>query len=226
MVCAFYFSEGFDILLFLEENKAFAQLKMRNFELKKLPYDMDGLEPHISEETVRYHYDKHHRGYVNRLNALTSDMDDMSLEGLIMKEKCGTVFNMAAQVFNHDFYWDSMSSQGGGSPKGEIDRLIQCNFGSFDEFKSQFNEAAMSHFGSGWAWLVFDPALKNLRIVTSHDAACPITEGLYPILVCDVWEHAYYIDCRNDRQKYINSWWNVVNWDFANKNVESIREFS
>lgn len=208
-----------------EDNKARALSHRKPFELKQLPYARNALEPHISEETVRYHYDKHHQGYVNRLNTLTEGFEEISLEGLIMRTHHGVLYNMAAQVWNHDFYWNSMSPSGGSKPVGEIQNLIDCHFGSFDEFKRQFNEAALAHFGSGWAWLVYDPALKNLRIVTTHDADCPINKGLHPILVCDVWEHAYYIDVRNDRQKYIDSWWQLVNWNFANKNVDEIKRF-
>jgi len=196
------------------------------FHLKSLPFGTRELEPWISEDTVITHYDKHHRGYVNKLNSLLENQGEVgSLEGIVMREKKGDIFNMAAQVYNHDFYWDSMSPRGGGRPSGEIARMIDESFGSFEEFQKQFHDLSISHFGSGWTWLTYDPSLKILKILTTHDAKTPLTKGLHPILVCDIWEHAYYLDVRNEKGKYINRWWNVVNWSFANENLSKAKSF-
>ncbi len=189
------------------------------FTLPELPYAKDALAPHISAETLEYHHGKHHAKYVATLNTLTEGTDDAnkSLEELI-KSTSGKLFNQAAQVWNHTFYWNGMSPNGGGAPTGAIADAINSTFGSFDAFKEQFNATAGGHFGSGWAWLVKDAAGK-LSIVGTHDAGNPMTDGLTPILTCDVWEHAYYVDYRNARPSYLESWWKLVNWDFANKNL-------
>jgi len=189
------------------------------FTLPELPYAKDALAPHISAETLEYHHGKHHAKYVATLNTLTEGTDDAnkSLEELI-KSTSGKLFNQAAQVWNHTFYWNGMSPTGGGAPTGAIADAINSTFGSFDAFKEQFNATAGGHFGSGWAWLVKDAAGK-LSIVGTHDAGNPMTDGLTPILTCDVWEHAYYVDYRNARPSYLESWWKLVNWDFANKNL-------
>lgn len=189
------------------------------FTLPELPYAKDALAPHISAETLEYHHGKHHAKYVATLNTLTEGTDDASksLEELI-KSTSGKLFNQAAQVWNHTFYWNGMSPTGGGAPTGAIADAINSTFGSFDAFKEQFNATAGGHFGSGWAWLVKD-ADGKLSIVGTHDAGNPMTDGLTPILTCDVWEHAYYVDYRNARPSYLESWWKLVNWDFANKNL-------
>jgi Fe-Mn family superoxide dismutase len=190
------------------------------FQLPPLPYAQDALAPHISAETLAFHYGKHHAGYVTKLNAMVAGTEDAkkSLEEII-KEK-GKPFNMAAQTWNHTFYWQSMSPRGGGAPSGEVHEAIVASFGSFDKFKEKFTEAAAGHFGSGWAWLVREPNSNKLEIVQGHDAGNPLTEGKVPIINCDVWEHSYYIDYRNDRAKYLTAWWNLVNWEFAAKNLK------
>jgi Fe-Mn family superoxide dismutase len=190
------------------------------FELPALPYDRSALAPHISEETLNYHYGKHHAGYVTKLNAAVdanADLAGKSLEDII-KTSSGGLFNNAAQVWNHTFYWHSMSPNGGGAPTGAIAAAIDASFGSFDAFKSAFSAAAGGQFGSGWAWLVKN-ADGGLEIVATSNAETPLTDaGKTPILTCDVWEHAYYVDYRNARPSYVQAWWNLVNWDFANAN--------
>lgn len=185
------------------------------FELPALPYEMDALAPHISKETLEYHYGKHHQAYVTNLNKLTegSDLANKSLEELI-KTQSGGVFNNAAQVWNHTFYWHCLSPQGGNEPQGALLDAINRDFGSFNEFKTAFTQCAATTFGSGWAWLVKDGHGK-LSIVSTSNAANPMTEGKTPLLTCDVWEHAYYIDYRNARPEYINHFWALVNWDFV-----------
>ncbi len=192
---------------------------MSTFKLPELPYARDALAPHISSETIDFHYGKHHQKYVNTLNGLVEGTDNAgkSLEELI-KSTSGKLFNQAAQVYNHTFYWNSLSPNGGGEPTGAIKEAIDKSFGSFGAFKEKFTAEAGAHFGSGWAWLVRD-ASGNLSIVGSHDAGNPMTEGHIPVLTCDVWEHAYYIDYRNARPKYLEGFWNLVNWDFANANL-------
>jgi superoxide dismutase, Fe-Mn family len=189
------------------------------FELPELPYAMDALAPHVSKETLEYHYGKHHNAYVTKLNAAVpgSEFEGKSLEDIVMTAE-GGVFNNAAQVWNHTFYWHSLSPNGGGEPTGAIKAKIEADFGSFDAFKDAFTNAAATHFGSGWAWLVLN-AEGKLEVTSTHDAGCPVREGLKPILTCDVWEHAYYVDYRNARPKYIDAWWSLVNWDFANANL-------
>jgi Fe-Mn family superoxide dismutase len=185
-----------------------------------LPYANNALAPHISEETLNFHFGKHHMGYFNKLTAAieaNESLQGKSLEDLIASTSGGT-FNNAAQVWNHSFYWNSMSPNGGGEPTGAIATAINEAFGSFDNFKTQFGAAAAGQFGSGWAWLVKDTEGK-LSITSTGNAETPLTEGLTPILTCDVWEHAYYVDYRNDRGGYVQAWWNLVNWDFANSNL-------
>ena len=188
------------------------------FSLPELPYEQNALAPHISEETLEYHHGKHHQTYVTNLNNLTqgSDLADKSLEELI-KTQTGGIFNNAAQVWNHTFYWNSLSPQGGGEPTGKIADAINQSFGSFSAFKDLFSKAAIGQFGSGWAWLVKDDK-GGLTIETTSNADCPLKTGKKSLLTCDVWEHAYYIDYRNARAKYVEAWWNLVNWDFANQN--------
>ncbi|MBK8014987.1 MAG: superoxide dismutase [Deltaproteobacteria bacterium] len=189
------------------------------FTLPQLPYAPDALAPHISAETLSFHHGKHHQAYVTKLNALTEgkDLASKSLEDLV-RTTDGGVFNQAAQVWNHTFYWNSMAPNAGGEPTGKIAAAIALDFGSFAKFKEQFSNAAAGQFGSGWAWLVKDGAGK-LSIATTSNAGNPMTEGKTPILTCDVWEHAYYIDYRNARPKYIEAWWALVNWAFAEKNL-------
>jgi len=189
-----------------------------SFELPPLPYAQDALEPHISAETLEYHYGKHHNTYVVNLNKLTEGTDNAgkSLEEII-KSASGGIFNNAAQVWNHTFYWNCLSPTGGGAPTGALAAAIDDAFGGFDAFKEKFSTSAATNFGSGWTWLVKDGAGK-LSIVNTSNAGCPITDGVTPVLTCDVWEHAYYIDYRNARPKYVEAFWNLVNWDFAAAN--------
>lgn len=190
------------------------------FQLPELPYALDALAPHISKETLEYHYGKHHRAYVNKLNELApnTEFEKMSLENIIVKAPAGPIFNNAAQVWNHTFYWHSMKPNGGGKPTGQLSTAIDQAFGSYDKFQQQFTEAGLTQFGSGWAWLVKNKEGK-LEIVKTSNAGNPLTDKKTPLLTCDVWEHAYYIDTRNDRGKYINNFWQLVNWDFAAKNL-------
>ncbi len=189
------------------------------FTLPELPYAKDALAPHLSAETLEFHHGKHHAAYVNNLNTFAKD--DPSIAGKSIEELVrtaqGKVFNNAAQVWNHTFYWNSLKPGGGGEPTGAIKEAIDKSFGSFGDFKSKFSAVASGHFGSGWAWLVKTDA--GLEVIDSHDAGCPLAQGKTPILTCDVWEHAYYIDYRNARPKYIEAWWNLVNWDHANENL-------
>jgi len=189
------------------------------FTLPELPYAKDALQPHMSKETLEYHHGKHHNAYVVKLNQLTENKPeaDKSLEELI-KTTEGPIFNNAAQIWNHTFFWHCMKPDGGGEPTGKIGDLITKSFGSYENFKKEFTAAAIGQFGSGWAWLVKDGDDK-VKITTTSNAGTPMKDGTMPILTCDVWEHAYYIDHRNDRAKFVGSFWNLVNWDFANKNV-------
>ncbi|MGF1465698.1 MAG: superoxide dismutase [Sandaracinaceae bacterium] len=189
------------------------------FNLPELPYAQDALAPHISGRILEFHYGKHHAGYVNKLNAAVekdSSLAGKTLEDIIRTAQ-GGVFNNAAQVFNHTFYWNSMSPNGGGEPTGAIADAITKSFGSFGDFKEKFSGAAAGHFGSGWAWLAKDG--DRLEIIDTHDAGTVLTMGKTPILTCDVWEHAYYLDYQNARPKYIEAWWNLVNWDHANQQL-------
>jgi Fe-Mn family superoxide dismutase len=189
------------------------------FSLPDLPYAKNALEPHISAETLEYHHGKHHQTYVDKLNGLVEGTDKagQSLEELI-RSSSGGLFNNAAQVWNHTFYWHSLSPNGGGAPSGRIAELINRDFGSFDSFVEKFNEAAVGNFGSGWTWLVQNGD-GTLAIVNTDDADTPLTGSAKPILTCDVWEHAYYVDYRNARPKYLEAFWKLVNWDFANENL-------
>lgn len=187
------------------------------FELPTLPYAMDALAPHISKETLEYHYGKHHRAYVNNLNNLVAgtEFENMTLDAIMLKAT-GGIFNNAAQIWNHTFYWHSLSPNGGGEPNGELAAAIQQAFGSFDNFKTAFTKAATTVFGSGWTWLVKNGA-GELEIVQTSNAGNPLQDGKTPLLTCDVWEHAYYIDTRNDRAKYVEHFWNLANWKFASQ---------
>mgnify|MGYP006391752947 FL=1 len=187
------------------------------FDLPPLPYEMDALEPHMSRETLEYHYGKHHQTYVTNLNNLLvgSDLEKKTLEEVI-KTSSGGIFNNAAQVWNHSFYWNCLSPKGGGEPTGKLLTAINQSFGDFKSFKEQFTKAAVTTFGSGWAWLVKSPQ-GGLEISTSN-ALTPLTSTNTALLTCDVWEHAYYIDYRNARPKYLEAFWNLVNWEFVANN--------
>ncbi len=186
------------------------------FELPALPFARDALAPHISEETLDYHYGKHHNTYVVTLNSLVegTEFASMSLEEVVMKSEA-VMFNNAAQVWNHTFYWNCLSPNGGGEATGVVGEAIVAKWGSFDAFKEAFSAACVTNFGSGWTWLVKN-ASGELEIVKTSNAACPLTDGLTPVMTCDVWEHAYYIDYRNARPQYVAAFWNLVNWDFIN----------
>ena len=176
-----------------------------SFQISPLPYDKHALEPHISAETIEYHYGKHHQAYVNKLNSLieSTEYADKDLEEIILTSS-GGVFNNAAQVWNHNFYWNSLSPDGGGNPSGVLEEAINNKFGSFVVFKKQFEDAAVSLFGSGWVWLTKDH-LGELSIEKTSNAGTPLTTDSKPLLVCDVWEHAYYVDYRNLRPQYIQA---------------------
>ena len=189
-------------------------------ELPELPYAKDALEPHISSETLDYHHDKHHAAYVNNLNNLVpgTEFEKMSLEDIVKNAPAGGIFNNAAQVWNHTFYFNGMGPDGGGNPDGAVADVIDSTFGSFDEFKEKFSKSAATNFGSGWTWLVKNAA-GGLEIVNTDDADSALKAGT-PLLTIDVWEHAYYVDKRNARPAYIESWWNLVNWDFVSANFD------
>jgi superoxide dismutase, Fe-Mn family len=189
------------------------------FELPTLPYARDALAPHISAETIDYHYGKHHNTYVEKLNGLVpgTEFEGKSLEDII-KTSSGGIFNNAAQVWNHSFYWECLSPNGGGAATGAVATAIDTAFGSFEAFKKAFSDAAVGNFGSGWTWLVKN-ADGSLAIVNTSNAETPLTDSaVTPLLTVDVWEHAYYIDYRNARPKYLEAFWALVNWDFVNKN--------
>jgi superoxide dismutase, Fe-Mn family len=191
------------------------------FKLPELPYSMDALQPHISAETLEYHHGKHHKAYVEKTNELVrgTKFEKASLEEILKTAEPGPLFNNAEQHWNHSFYWKSMGPKKGGEPKGPVADVIKKSFGSFDAFRKTFSEIAAGHFGSGWAWLVRAKD-GSYQVVATHDAGCPLRQGQTPIITCDVWEHAYYIDYRNARPKYVEAWWNLVNWDFANENIK------
>ncbi|HGG60926.1 MAG TPA: superoxide dismutase [Fe] [Gammaproteobacteria bacterium] len=187
--------------------------------LPDLPFAKDALEPHISAETLEYHHGKHHQAYVTNLNNLIkgTEFEDKSLEDIITSAE-GGIFNNAAQVWNHTFYWNCLSPNGGGEPSGALAEAINAAFGSFDEFKEKFSASAVGNFGSGWTWLVKNDD-GSVELMNTSNAGSPLTtEGKKPLLTCDVWEHAYYIDYRNMRPKYVESFWNLVNWDFVSSN--------
>ena len=189
------------------------------FTLPPLPYALDALAPHISKETLEYHYGKHHQGYVTNLNKLVAgtEFESASLEDII-KKSSGGIFNNAAQVWNHTFYWDSLSPKGGGEPTGALVAAINAKWGNVAAFKEAFSTSAAGNFGSGWTWLVKKTDGK-LDIVNTSNAGTPLTSSDKPLLTCDVWEHAYYIDYRNARPKYLENFWSLVNWEFAAKNL-------
>ncbi len=191
-----------------------------SFALPDLPYAHDALEPHMSKSTFEFHHDKHHQKYVDTLNDLIkgTDNEGKSLEDII-KSSEGKLFNQAAQVWNHTFFWNSMTPNGGGKPTGAVAEAIDRDFGSYDKFAEEFSSVAAGEFGSGWAWLVADDAGK-LSVISTHDADTPLAHGKKAIITLDVWEHAYYLDYQNKRPDYIKTFLDkLVNWDFANKNL-------
>jgi superoxide dismutase, Fe-Mn family len=191
-----------------------------SFELPELPYAQDALAPHISAETFEYHYGKHHAAYVKKLNELITDTEfaELSLDDILLKST-GGIFNNAAQHWNHSFYWNCLTPED-TKPSAELEQALIESFGSVDDFCQKFSQAAATQFGSGWAWLVKDASGK-LEIVTTSNADNPMTRGQKPLLTCDVWEHAYYIDTRNNRAEYIQNFWKIVNWDFVATNLKN-----
>lgn len=191
-----------------------------SISLPDLPYPQDGLEPHISANTLSFHYGKHHNAYVVNLNKLIAgtDLENKSLDEIVQKSE-GGIFNNAAQVWNHTFYWKSMKPKGGGEPTGKIAELINSSFGSYENFKTQFAAAGATQFGSGWAWLVKKG--EKLEIIKTANAETPLTDQtVKPLITMDVWEHAYYLDFQNARPAYIETFLsNLINWDFANSNL-------
>jgi superoxide dismutase, Fe-Mn family len=189
-------------------------------KLPELPYPKDALQPHISAETLEYHHGKHHNAYVTNLNNLIkgTKFENMSLEEIIMSSE-GGIFNNSAQVWNHTFFWNCLSPKGGGAATGKINDMINKKWGSFDKFKEEFAKAATTNFGSGWTWLIQNKA-GDVEIFNTSNAQSPMTSGHKALMTLDVWEHAYYIDYRNSRPNFINAFWNLVNWDFVNKNLE------
>ncbi len=190
------------------------------FSLPPLPFMEDALAPYISEETIGYHYGKHHQAYVNNLNKLVpgTEFEMATLEDIIRKAS-GGIFNNGAQVWNHTFYWNCLSPKGGSEPKGALAKALERAFGPYPEFREKFSQTAITTFGSGWAWLVKKKD-GSLAIESTSNAGNPLRDGHKPLLTCDVWEHAYYIDYRNARPDYVKSFWNLVNWEFVEKNLE------
>lgn len=196
------------------------------FELPPLPYAKDALEPHISARTLEFHHGKHHATYVSTLNNLTKDtpLAERSLEEVITEAhgdaSKGTIFNNAAQVWNHTFYWSCMRPNGGGGPTGEVADAINSAFGSFDKFRDEFKNACVTQFGSGWGWLVAENG--SIKVVKTANAELPMTSGQTALLTCDVWEHAYYLDFQNRRPDYVQMFLdNLVNWDFVAENLRN-----
>lgn len=189
-------------------------------ELPPLPYDRTALEPHISGETLDYHHGKHHRAYVDNANRMIAgtEFEDMPLVDIIRRSQ-GALFNNVAQVWNHTFFWNCMSPNGGGEPTGKLADAINLAFGDFATFKEEFSKTCIGTFGSGWGWLVQRPD-GSLALVSTSNANTPLTGEDTPLLTCDVWEHAYYIDYRNARPKFVEAFWNIVNWDFVASNMK------
>jgi Fe-Mn family superoxide dismutase len=190
-------------------------------KLPELPYAKDALAPYISAETLEFHYGKHHKTYVDNLNKLIpgTEFEMLTLEEIVKKAPAGGIFNNSAQIWNHTFYWNSLAPHAGGEPSAEMAAALNKSFGSFAQFKEKFSTAATTLFGSGWAWLVKN-ADGSLEIVQASNAGNPLKDGKKPLLTCDVWEHAYYIDYRNARAKYVEAFWNLVNWKFAVQNMK------
>ncbi|MET0380183.1 MAG: Fe-Mn family superoxide dismutase [Spongiibacteraceae bacterium] len=192
------------------------------FQLPALPYSQDALAPHISAETLDFHHGKHHKAYVDKLNTLVpgTEYEGKSLEDVIKAAPAGPVFNNAAQIWNHTFYWHCLSPNGGGAPTGKVGEAITQAFGSFDKFKEAFTNSAINNFGSSWTWLV-KKADGTVAIVNTSNAGTPLTDAsVVPLLTLDLWEHAYYVDYRNARPKYIEAFWSLINWEFANTNFD------
>jgi Fe-Mn family superoxide dismutase len=189
-------------------------------KLPELPYAKDALQPHISAETLEYHHGKHHNAYVTNLNNLIkgTKYENMSLEEIITSSEAG-IFNNSAQVWNHTFFWNCLSPKGGGAPTGKVSEMINKKWGSFNKFKEEFTKAATTNFGSGWTWLIQNKQ-GDVEIFNTGNAQTPMTSGHKALLTLDVWEHAYYIDYRNSRPNFINAFWNLVNWDFVNQNIQ------
>ncbi len=189
-------------------------------QLPPLPYDLDALEPHISRETMEFHHGKHHKAYVDKVNELIKGkpQEQMTLEEIV-RNSAGPMFNNAAQAWNHTFFWQCMSPEAAKAPEGKLAQAIDGSFGSLEKFKDEFSSAAIEVFGSGWTWLVTDASGK-LAIKSTQNAGTPIAEDAIPLLTCDVWEHAYYIDYRNARPEFVKAFWNVVNWQFAARNYD------
>jgi Fe-Mn family superoxide dismutase len=192
------------------------------FTLPPLPYAPDALAPHISQETLELHHGKHHQAYVTKLNELTGgERTDADLDAVILEAGPGPLFNNAAQHWNHSFYWQCMAPNGGGVATGDLHEALASAFGSFDAFVKELNDAAATHFGSGWAWLVHDGS--GLQVVSTHDADLPLKHGQKALLTIDVWEHAYYVDYRNRRPDYLSAFLgHLVNWDFVAQNLSSV----
>ena len=197
-------------------------------KMPELAYPKNALEPFISRETLEYHYGKHHKGYVDKTNA---KIENTKFSGADLKEivlnadKDKALFNLSAQAWNHEFYWNCLgpaADEGKNTMSSNLKSGIEKYFGSLEEFKQQFDKTALSHFGSGWAWLERCSG-GELKITSTHDADTPLAGGARPLLTCDVWEHAYYIDYRNDRGKYLKNFWNIVNWEFVSRNYDSGR---
>lgn len=191
------------------------------FELPQLPYELNALAPTLSKETLEYHYGKHHKAYVDNLNKLIpgTEFENQSLEDIIMKAS-GPIFNNAAQIWNHTFYWHCLTPKSLHEPSGKLADALKKKFGSFDEFKKIFTESGTKLFGSGWTWLAKNNQ-GEIEIINESNAGLPLKSQKKALLTCDVWEHAYYIDYRNARPKYLESFWNIVNWEFVANNFES-----
>ncbi len=185
-----------------------------------LPYNKKALSPYISEQTLDFHYGKHHKGYVDKLNVQIQgqSFDRASLEEIV-KNSRGGLFNLSAQAWNHEFYWNCLSAPGQNPIPAELKNTLEKNFGSIENFQSQFTKTAIAHFGSGWAWLVRENS--QLKIISTHDADTPLVHNTVPLMTCDVWEHAYYLDYQNNRAKYVENFWKLVNWNFIYQNYSS-----
>ena len=191
-----------------------------SFTLPALPYAHDALAPYISKETLEYHHDKHHATYVTKLNGLVKDTEHATktLEQLIKEKPSQGIYNNAAQAFNHEFYFNCLTPNK-IQPSENLKAKINTAFGSFEEFKKKFVEKCLGHFGSGWCWLILNTTTNNLEIVDTHDVYNPLSDGNKPLMTCDLWEHAYYIDTRNNRGNYVENYWNIINWEFVEKNL-------
>jgi len=196
--------------------------KIMKHELPTLKYELNALEPYISQETLEFHYGKHHKAYVDNLNNLIvgTEFENMSLEEIVKKSVSGPVFNNAAQIWNHTFYFNGLTPNSTKKPSGILAEKIEAAFGSFESFVETFSKTAIGNFGSGWTWLVQNQS-GNLEIVNTSNAGSILThEDKTPLLTCDVWEHAYYIDTRNARPKYVENFWNLVDWEFVSGNMK------